>query len=291
VHRHTLVLFVFLSAGILVAGVTPVHAQSAASSASATSAAVQAPASDDDHASLRPLEPDFTLINLPTTLPLPQRAGNFHLTHRFNENLRRSGSTFTDHLSTLFGLDSGATIQFEYRFGVLKHLEAIASRTNVDRDIQFSTKYDAFHQSASMPIGLSAIASVEGADNFQERYVPALGVVVSRTLGTVAAVYVAPFWAHNTAAETGIDRDTGYVGLGTHLRIRPTVFLVGEVTPRLGGYQPGDAEFAFAVEKRVGAHVFSLTFANTSATTYGQLARGGFPENLMLGFNLARKFY
>jgi hypothetical protein len=291
VHRHTLVLFVFLSAGILVAGVTPVHAQSAASSASATSAAVQAPASDDDHASLRPLEPDFTLINLPTTLPLPQRAGNFHLTHRFNENLRRSGSTFTDHLSTLFGLDSGATIQFEYRFGVLKHLEAIASRTNVDRDIQFSTKYDAFHQSASMPIGLSAIASVEGADNFQERYVPALGVVVSRTLGTVAAVYVAPFWAHNTAAETGIDRDTGYVGLGTRLRIRPTVFLVGEVTPRLGGYQPGDAEFAFAVEKRVGAHVFSLTFANTSATTYGQLARGGFPENLMLGFNLARKFY
>jgi hypothetical protein len=291
VHRYPCILSVFLSAGILVVGVTPAHAQSAASPASAASGAAQAAASDDDHASLRPLEPDFTLINLPTTLPLPLHAGNFHLTHRFNENLARSGSTFTDHLSTLFGLDSGATIQFEYRFGVLKHLEAIASRTNVDRDIQFSTKYDAFHQSASMPIGLSAIASVEGADNFQERYVPALGVVLSRTLGTVAAVYVAPFWAHNTAAETGIDRDTGYVGLGTRLRIRPTVFLVGEVTPRLGGYRPGDAEFAFAVEKRVGAHVFSLTFANTSATTYGQLARGGFPDNLMLGFNLARKFY
>jgi hypothetical protein len=116
-------------------------------------------------------------------------------------------------------------------------------------------------------------------------------VVVSRTLGKVAAVYVAPFWAHNTAAGTGTDRDTGYVGIGTRLRIRPTVFLVGEVTPRLGGYKPGDAEFAFAVEKRVGGHFFSLTFANTSATTYGQLARGGFPENLMLGFNLARKFY
>ena len=290
-NRHTLVLFVFLSAGILIAGVTPAHAQPATPPASATSAAVQAPASDDDHASLRPLEPDFSLVNLPTTLPLPLHAGNFHLTHRFNENLVEEGTSFTDHLSTLFGMDSGATIQFEYRFGVLKHLEAIASRTNVDQDIQLSTKYDVFHQSASMPIGLSAIASLEGADNYTERFVPALGVVVSRTLGKFASVYVAPFWAHNTAAETDVDRDTGYVGLGTRLRLRPTVFLVGEVTPRIGGYQPGEAEFAFAVEKRVGAHVFSLTFANTSATTYGQLARGGFVDNLQLGFNLARKFY
>ena len=290
-HRYSLVLSVFLSAGILVAGVTPAHAQPAASTGSAASGAAQAAASGDDHASLRPLEPDFTLVNLPTTLPLPLHAGNFHLTHRFTENLRRPGSSFTDHLSTLFGLDQGATIQFEYRFGVLKHLEAIASRTNVDQDIQLSTKYDAFHQSASMPIGLSAIASVEGGNNFQTRYVPAFGAVISRTVGTVAAVYVTPFWAHNTAAETGIDRDTGFVGLGTRLRIRPTVFLVGEVTPRIGGYKPGDAEFAFAVEKRVGAHVFSLTFANGAATTFGQIARGGNPGALYFGFNLARKFY
>ena len=46
-------------------------------------------ADDDDDAKLRPLEPDYTLVNLPTTLPLPRHAGNFHLTHRFNENLAR----------------------------------------------------------------------------------------------------------------------------------------------------------------------------------------------------------
>jgi len=73
--------------------------------------------------------------------------------------------------------------------------------------------------------------------------------------------------------------------------ILPTVFVVAEVSPRVSGYIAGDAEFAFAFEKRVGAHVFSLTFANSSATTYGQLARGGSPESLYLGFNLARKFY
>ena len=35
----------------------------------------------------------------------------------------------------------------------------------------------------------------------------------------------------------------------------------------------------------------AVTFSNTSATTYGQIARGGNPESLYLGFNLARKFF
>jgi hypothetical protein len=273
--------------GAVSAAAQPPASPPAASASTATATTAQ-PADDDD-ARLRPIEPDFSLVNLPTTLPLPLHAGNFHLTHRFNENLRND--SFGTQLSNLFGLDQGATIQFEYRFGVLKHLEAIASRTNVDRDIQFSGKYDAFHQSASMPIGFSAIASIEGGNNFKTRYTPALGAVVSRTLGTVAAVYVSPFWAHNTFPGTGVTRDTGYVGIGARVRIVPSVYVVGEVTPRVGGYVPGDAEYAFALEKRVGAHVFSLTFANTAATTYGQIARGGNPGALYLGFNLARKFF
>jgi len=132
---------------------SPAHAQTPAAPASA----------DDDDTRLRPLEPDFTLINLPTTLPLPVHGGNFHLTHRFNENLRRDD--FATQASNLFGLDEGATIQLEYRFGIMKHLEAIASRTNVDRDVQFSAKYDAFHQSESRPVGLSGIVSIEGGNN------------------------------------------------------------------------------------------------------------------------------
>jgi hypothetical protein len=245
---------------------------------------------DDDDAKLRPLEPDFTLVNLPTTLPLPMGAGNFHLTHRFNENLRRDD--FGTQASNLFGLDQGATIQLEYRFGVMKHLEAIASRTNVDRDIQFSAKYDAFHQDAGWPVGLSAIVSVEGGNNFRARYIPAVGAIVSRTVGNIAALYLDPIWAHNTLPDVVSEKlNTFYVGIGARVRIRPSTFVVGEISPRLSGYTPGDAEFAVAIEKRVGAHVFSLTFANTQATTFGQLARGGNPEALYLGFNLARKFY
>ena len=285
--RHSWSVRFVLLLAVAAFAAAPAHAQSPAASADP---AVQAPASaSDDDEKLRPLEPDFSLVNLPTTLPLPVHAGNFHLTHRFNENLRRD--SFGTQASNLFGLDEGATIQFEYRFGVIKHLEAIASRTNVNRTIQLGFKYDAFHESASHPFGLSGIASVEGGNNFKENYAPALGVVVSRTLGTAAAVYAAPIWANNSLPGSTATQNTVYVGLGTRVRLVPSLYVVAEVSPRVSGYVAGDAEFAFALEKRVGAHVFSLTFANTSATTYGQIARGGAPESLYLGFNLARKFF
>jgi len=73
----TTLLALFLT--FIAHGDTPAHAQ--------PPAAATQPAGEDDDEKLRPLEPDFTLVNLPTTLPLPVHAGNFHLTHRFNENL------------------------------------------------------------------------------------------------------------------------------------------------------------------------------------------------------------
>ena len=246
--------------------------------------------SDDDDAKLRPLEPDFKLVNLPTTLPLPLHGGNFELTHRFNGNWR--GRDFSDLAADLFGIDEGATIDFGYRFGLFKHTEVAASRTNFDRTIQFQGKYDPFHQDGSKPIGLSAVLSVEGTNNFSENFAGALGVSVSRTLGSVAAVYLDPFWVHNTAAITGVTRDTGFIGVGGRLRILTGTFVVAEVSPRVGGYAPGDALYAFAIEKRVGGHVFQLNWGNSTAgSTYAQIARGGNPGGLFLGFNLERKFY
>ena len=111
-------------------------------------------------------------------------------------------------------------------------------------------------------------------------------------LGDVASVYVDPIFAANTLpVGVGDKRNTFYVGIGARVKIVPALFIVGEVSPRVSGYKQGDAELAFALEKRVGGHVFSLVVANTEATTYGQLARGGSPQTLYIGFNLARKFY
>lgn len=272
--RHSFPVKFLVVLGVLLLAAAPARAQET---------------NDDDDARLRPAEPDFTLINLPTTLPLPVHGGNFRLTHRFAGNLRQG--SFSDNASNLFGLDQGAVVGLEYRFGVMKHLEAGIYRTSFGKTIQFFGKYDAFHQDARRPIGISGILAVEGTDNFQEQYAPSLGVALSRTVNDRAALYAVPIWTHNSAASLGIHRDTFSVGLGARVRFLESAYLVAEVSPRVSGFAPGDPEYGFGIEKRVGGHFFTLTFTNAFASTFAQVARGGAPDTLYLGFNLGRKFF
>ena len=250
---------------------------------------------NDDPAALDPLEPDYALVNLPTTLRLPKGGGNFHLTHRFNDDLIKGDAG--DHFSNLFGLDNGANIGLEFRYGLARNLQGIVQRTSISKAVQLSVKYDAVHENADKPVSVSAIISIEGQNNFHNsdqgdaNFAPSLGLVLSRKLGTSAIVFAEPFWVHNTGVESDT-RDTVFVGLGARLRLGATANLVGEVSPRVGGVAVlGDPLYGFAIEKRVGAHVFSLTFTNRAATTFRQIAQGGTPDNLNLGFNLTRKFF
>jgi len=234
-------------------------------------------------------EPDFRVLNLPSTLRLPRHGSSFQMTHRFNGNLRQG--SFNENGSNLFGLDQGAAVGFEYRFGVARHLQAAVYRTAIDKALQFYAKYDGVRQGDSFPLSVSGLVSVEGADNFQEHYAPALGVAVSRMVAERLALYATPVWVHNTAAILNIDRDTLFVGIGGRVRVSATVYLVGEAVPRVGGYRPDTAAYGFAIEKRAGGHIFQLNFNNGQGTTFGQLARGGISDSLYLGFNLARKFF
>jgi hypothetical protein len=243
----------------------------------------------DDESVVQLAEPDFRLINLQTTLRLPSHKLNFDLTHRFNGNLRRG--SFSDQAGDLFGLDEGATIGFELRYAIAPHVQVAAYRTSFNKTVEFYGKYDAIHQHGGVPLSMSAVVAAEGVDNFHSQYEPSVGAVASRAIGTVAALYVAPTWVHNSASAAGIDRNTFYVGLGSRVRLASTLYVAAEVSPRVSGYAPGKPEFGFAVETRVGGHMFQIDFTNTSGTTFGQVARGGFPDSLYLGFNLARKFY
>jgi hypothetical protein len=278
--------FVRALAGIVCLNV--LLASPAAAQDNPSTAPEQSEPSDD--AVLRLAEPDYRLINVPTTLVLPRNRGAFGLTHRFNENLAKG--SFGSHADRLFGIDAGAVVGFEFRWGIMRRVQAAAYRTTIDQTLQIHGKYDAIQQGEGLPISVSALLSIEGNDNFREDYAPALGAVVGRTFGDWAAVYASPVWVHNTGSVIDTEtRDTGFVGIGTRLRIRPTVYLSGEVTPRVGGYESNETEFAFSIEKRAGGHLFQLNFANTVSTTYRHLARGGLDDSLFLGFNIARKFF
>ena len=215
------------------------------------------PAQSDDAEALKLAEPDFTLVALPTSLRLPKYGSAFRVTHRF---LRPFGSgDFGDLVGDLFGIDTGAVIGLEYRFGIIKNGQIGLHRTS-DKTIEFFSQYDIIRQGTKLPFEVSALATIEGTNNFKDSYSPSLGLIVSRTVGNDAAFYVEPIWVNNTnelPRQVVDHNDTFMIGLGTRLRIRPTVYVVAEVTPRVSGYKPGGNQASFAIEKRAGGHAFS----------------------------------
>ena len=259
-----------------------------AASALALCLAPAAFAQDDDDAVLKPAEPDFTLVNLPTALRLPVYKSSFRVTHRFDGPLRGSG------LEDLFGLDEGAQIGLEYRFGIIKNGQIGFLRLS-NKTIDLFADYGVLRQGKSSPVEVSASLAIEGTNNFKDSYSPSVGVVISRRIREAVALYVEPTWVNNTNAlpkEVVDHNDTVYVGVGARVRIRPTVYVVAEVVPRTGGYKPGTNQASFAIEKRAGGHMFQLNVSNGAAASPAALATGAFSkDNWYLGFNLARKFY
>ncbi len=282
------------------ASAAPLHAQTAATDAQTPATGSLAPA--------LPREVDLNLINLPTTLSLQRRRGYFRLTHRFARDLRRG--SVSDLASSLFSLDDGAVIGLEYRFAITGNVHAGVTRSMLRKTIQTFARWDAVRQGNARPVSLSVMGSYEGLNNLTDNHQPGIAVTVSRTMGDRIAVYATPAFVQNTQAvdtldghpdhdhgldEIGIDKHAGYdstwfAGFGTRLRFSPGGYLVAEFTPRLAGYNPNKGVWGFAIEKRTGGHTLQLNITNSFGTTLGQLARGGSPHDVYLGFNITRKF-
>jgi hypothetical protein len=255
--------------------------------ASPAAGTAPSPSADPD-LDVNVVQPDFTISALATTLRLPRHRLSFRLTHRFNEPLNQSGA------GDLFGMDSGAQMGFELRYGLARGAQVGFYRTS-DQTIQLFTQYDVVQQGRGLPFGLAAYVSIEGAANFQEDYAPGIGAVVSREIGRHAAVYAEPLWVHHTNTQPSSqfpDESTAIVGLGVRVRVLQATYLTAEIAPRIGGFEPGSMHAAFGIEKRAGGHLFQITIANNQGTTPANVARGGPAGNdWYLGFNLSRKFY
>jgi hypothetical protein len=280
----------------------PAAAQQGPSGDPAPAAAATPPAQDDDpDRDLNRAQPDFNLAALPTTLRLPRYKSAFRVTHRFGRPLGQGD--FGDLVEDLFGLDGGAGIGLEYRFGIFRGAQIGIHRTSIDKTIEFFGEYSLKAQRDGFPLGITVMGSVEGTNNFNDEddegidssVTPALGVLLSRELGDFGAVYFEPFWVNNTnraPEELVDDNSTVIFGLGARVRIRPTTYLLIEGAPRVSGYDPGVGHVSFGVEKRAGGHTFQLNFSNSFGTTLGQIARGGFTnDDWYLGFNISRKFF
>src|SRR5215216_214643 len=117
-----------------------------------------------DDAALKLAEPDFTLVALPTALRVPRFKSAFRVTHRFTRPLGQGD--FGDLADDLFGLDNGALIGLEYRFGLMSGLQAGILRTNFDKTIEFFGQYNLLNQRSGGAVGIGVIGSIEGINNF-----------------------------------------------------------------------------------------------------------------------------
>ncbi len=258
-----------------------------------TEAPTEAVQTDDDDMSLDRDEPDFSVVLLPTNLRLPRFKSAFRIIHRFSRPLGQGN--FGDLAEDLFGFDSAARVAFDYRFGLMRGTQLGVHRNN-GKTIQFSGQHNVIKEGFSGPLSVDALVTVEGVNNFRNDYSSAIGVIVSRKIGARrGALYVEPIWVANTNPLPGQDADNNHtfmLGLGGRVAVARSLYLIGEVTPRLSGYKPGDAYVAFGLEKLLGGHSFQINFTNWLGTTLADMARGSNDRNdWFIGFNLTRKFF
>ena len=195
----------------------------------ATPAARPAGSADPD-ARVDALQPDFNLAALPTTLRMPLHKLAFRVTHRFTRPLGQGD--FGDLVSDFFGFDSGAQIGLELRYGLARGTQIGVHRTS-DRTIQIFGQHNFWNERDGKPLGLDAIATLEGANNLQ-RALPERARRSSSRATSGAARRCTPSRCscstRNPAADAGFDNNTLMVGLGGTAS-RPAVDL-----PRRGNH-------------------------------------------------------
>lgn len=282
---------------LLASGSMPVAAQDGgAAGAPAEPApvdgATESAAQDDDDPDqdVNLAQPDFTIAALPTTLRMPKGKFAFRVTHRFSRPLDEGD--VGDLVADFFGFDSGGLIGLELRYGLLKGTQIGVLRTS-DRTIQVFAQQQVVAQKA-FPVGVAVNVTVDGTNNFQDRYSPGIGLVVSRELGKVGAIYVEPIWVGNVkdlSSDRDDDGNAFLLGVGTRVRVSRRAYLVAEAAPRVAGDAPGSTHVSLGVEMRAGGHAFQLNVSRSLATTMGQVARGGTDDDWFIGFNISRKFW
>jgi cytochrome c oxidase subunit 2 len=231
----------------------------------------------------------------------------------------------------LLGLDSASVSSFGITYGITDRLYANVYRSplcqpGLCKTIEIGLGYHFLDEAGRSPVALSGYSSVEGDYNFTERYTYNFQVMIGRSITRFVNVFFSPA-AHVNAnggnrfkevlsaqpliSELRLGRHSGSFGFGLNARIRPTASLLFEYTPRVG-FKLGqivpdfdstigqltrfrnesEAEIAFGLEKRIGRHVFSLTFSNTQTTTtarYNSSNQALPPTKFSIGFNLFRR--
>jgi len=272
---------------------------------------------------------DYHIVNVPTPKRVPRHSLNLYFTHRFEQPIDpvdESANNLFGLDSTAvpaFGFTYGITDKLYANI-----YRSPLCQTGLCRTIEMGFGYHWLDEAGRSPIALSTYASVEGDDNFRHQFTYNIQAMVGRSITRYVNVFFSPA-AHINANGNGrfnprpgflppallqdfrLGQHSGSFGFGLNARIRPTASLLFEYTPRVG-FKLGrlrivtdpntgqllrldndsEAEIGFGIEKRIGRHVFSLTFSNTQTTTtsrYNSSNQALPPNKFAIGFNIFRR--
>ncbi|MEN3333800.1 MAG: cytochrome c oxidase subunit [Blastocatellia bacterium] len=272
---------------------------------------------------------DYHIVNLPTPKQVRRHSVNLYFTHRFAEPVRPVEDSGQD----LFGLDSFSVSSFGLTYGITDRLYANVYRSplcqpGLCKTIELGLGYHWLSEAGRSPLAQSTYCSVEGDNNFSERYTYNIQAMLARSVTKYVNLFFSPavhinangsgrfnprpgFFPRELTDAVHLGRHSGSLGFGVNGQIRPTVSLLFEYTPRVGfklgqvlpvfdeetgeltGFNnKSEAEIGFGIEKRIGRHVFSLTFTNTQATTTSRYNSSNLalpPSKFAIGFNLFRR--
>jgi mono/diheme cytochrome c family protein len=257
---------------------------------------------------------DDVLMTLPTGRSVDPGGVDVNFSHRFADAPAFSGPA---RGSTLLGLDGFGLASFGLRYGVSKDFSVDVERspTFIGRPIQFTAAYNFLSESSAAPLNAAVRFTMEGQNDFERNFAESFELIVSRSLGHIAQLYVVPTFSFNArplfSPSSLISQipglpgyDTFSLGFGGALDVRPTVALIAEITPTflngmpLGIHRPA---YAFGIQKKLFRHAFTFGFTNAPGVTVSQRAStsgaftndpaAGKSSGLFIGFDLMRQIH
>ena len=275
---------------------------------------------------------DYRLINVPTPKRVLRHSLNLYFTHRFTQPIK----PLDQSARQLFGLDSFGIASFGVFYGITDKLYASAYRSplcqrGLCRTIELGVGYHWLDENKNSPVALSTYASVEGDENFSRNFTYNLQTMLARSVTKYVNLVFSPAVHLNANGQRRFDpraneffppapiadsfrqdKHAASFGFGVNARIRPSIALLFEYTPRIGfklgrvrpifnstftqitGFRTeSEPEIGFGIQKDIGRHSFSLTFSNTQTTTTARYNSSNLvlpPSKFIIGFNLYRRF-
>ena len=212
----------------------------------------------------------------------------------------------------MFGFDSSATIAYSVRAGLTDRISVGLLRSNLNKTISLSSTVQAARQGGHSPLTLQFKVGLDGNRNFNlyrrrnnpdvpRQYSEFIQIVGVRTINDRVSFLLAPTFAFNTRDERAASfasvvygsthNNTVSLGIGTGIRVLPTVSVVGEFIPRLAGYRGEEKDYAglsVGLQKSTFRHTFELVVSRQQVMTPAAVAFQGV-DTFRVGFNIYRK--